>query len=285
MKRWTLSLIIILFLGSLFSCSKKSTDKIEVATSISILSSVLSDILPNDKFEVFSIIPEQSDPHTFSLTPETAMKLSQSSFVIYIGKNFDNGWIDEVSLPEGVKKIDLSSYLNVDVNNPHYWVNIPLFISVMDSVVSMFFNLYEDSTIYNNWRNYKDSLVKMHDKYRTMFDSIPDKKVSSIVPAFSLMLSDMGIKEVDILIKHPGKDIAPSDMMNFIKKTKDNNVKLVLNIKGGDTNYDKEIERETGCKVLYISPLLGRIDNITDFRDLMEYNYEHLYRGLCGKGK
>ncbi len=285
MKRWTLFLIIILFLGSLFSCSKKSTDKIEVATSISVLSSVLSDILPQDKFEVFSIIPDQSDPHTFSITPETAMKLSQSSFVIYIGKNFDNGWIDEVSLPEGVRKIDLSSYLNVDINNPHYWVNIPLFVSAMDSVVGMFFSLYGDSTIYNNWKNYKDSLVKLHDKYKAKFDSLDNKKVSSIVPAFSLMLKDMGVEEIDILIKHPGKDISPSDMMSFIKNTKENNVSVVLNIEGGDTNYDKEIEKETGCKVLYLSPLLGRIDSITDFRDLMEYNYENLYRGLCGKGK
>ncbi len=287
MKRLRFFSILLIVISLFLGCSKNriNNDNVKIATSVSIISSILNDILPS-KYESFYIIPENANPHTFTVSPDVAIKLSESNYVIYMGANFDDNWIKSISLPSGVKEINLSSYVKLDKNNPHYWMAVPMFVQALDSLFNYFNTINKDTLIEQKYIAFKDSLVNLHDKYKKKFSSYKNLKVVSLVPAFSWLLDDMGVEEVDILIKSGGGEPSPVDIANFIKKVKTNNISVILALKGGNDNYIGMIEEQLpNTKILYMSPILGRVEDNNSFIGLIEYNYKVLYDGLCSTNK
>jgi len=79
-----LAIIVLVSLDLSIRVSAQNKDKIRIAVSIDILKPIVSEIV-GDLGEVYSIVPEEAEPHSFTLTPDIIKKASDSDLIVITG--------------------------------------------------------------------------------------------------------------------------------------------------------------------------------------------------------
>lgn len=97
-KKLIATAMIVLGLVTTIGCSTKEnnneTGKLRVGVTISPLKE-FAEIIGGDKVEVFSIIPQNSDPHSFEPKPKDLASLNNSDIFVYNGLNMES-WIGPI---------------------------------------------------------------------------------------------------------------------------------------------------------------------------------------------
>ncbi|NKF06349.1 zinc ABC transporter substrate-binding protein [Clostridium gasigenes] len=97
-KKLIATVMIVLGLVTTIGCSTKEnnneTGKVRVGVTISPLKE-FAEIIGGDKVEVFSIIPQNSDPHSFEPKPKDLASLNNSDIFVYNGLKMES-WIDPI---------------------------------------------------------------------------------------------------------------------------------------------------------------------------------------------
>ncbi|MBU3136612.1 zinc ABC transporter substrate-binding protein [Clostridium gasigenes] len=97
-KKLIATVMIVLGLVTTIGCSTKEnnneTGKLRVGVTISPLKE-FAEIIGGDKVEVFSIIPQNSDPHSFEPKPKDLASLNNSDIFVYNGLKMES-WIDPI---------------------------------------------------------------------------------------------------------------------------------------------------------------------------------------------
>lgn len=117
-KKLIATAMIVLGLITTIGCSTKEnnneTGKLRVGVTISPLKE-FTEIIGGDKVEVFSIIPQNSDPHDFDPKPKDLASLNNSDIFVYNGLNMES-WIDPILKQLENKDIEIVNSSNgVDI--------------------------------------------------------------------------------------------------------------------------------------------------------------------------
>ncbi len=188
-------LIFSLLPGALFtSCvQKKDSEKgeltypFEITTTVGMIADVTREIA-REHAEVFNIIGEGIDPHSYNATKGDIDRLNTSDLILYNGLHLEGkmGQVLESQKKEGVAVHAVSEDLlgsdyeiigGSEASDPHVWMDVKAWTLVVKEITAQLvaFDPKNAADYQANFKSYQAKLVDLDSQARRCFGSIPEK--------------------------------------------------------------------------------------------------------------
>jgi len=144
--------------------------------------------------------------------------------------------------------------------DPHVWLD-PILVKIQAK------NIYEalikidkknEEFYYNNYLKFLEELDKLNEKIATILKPVKDKSFMIFHPALGYFAKRYDINQ--IAIEKEGKDPKPKEILELIKKAKENNIKVVFAAKQFSQKTAKSISKNINGKVILMNPLSKEYD-------------------------
>ena len=303
-------LILALVMGMIFSfsgCTNKNNEdnsqKLRVGVTISPLKD-FAEAIGGDKVEVFSIIPDGSDAHSFDPKPKDLNNLINTNMFIYNGLGMEE-WIDsvlntidnkDVKVVEGSQGIETIEILEDEHNedeheedddhehsgkDPHVWLSLENAIKEAENIKNALSEIDSDNKDYyeENYENLKKEFISLKSEYETKFKEIDNKDFITGHAAFAYLCRDFGLTQKSIADVFGEGELTPKNLEDLINYCKENNVKVVFSESAASAKESETLAKEVGAKVEKIYSLETKEDN-KSYLEGMKYNLETIYNSL-----
>lgn len=319
MKKRLLSLgLILIFIFALTGCNnsnnEKDSERLRVGVTISPLKYFVEEI-GKDKVDVFSIIPDGSDAHTFDPKPKDLNELINSDIFVYNGLGMEE-WIDSVLTTvdsEKVKVVEATSGVDpITINeeedeheegeehdhdheeeiddhehshgglDPHTWLSLSDAIIEAENIKNALIEVDSENKNYyeENFEILKESLSNLKSEYEDKFKELANKNFVTGHAAFAYLCRDFGLTQESIsnVFGEEG-EVKPQDMEYLVSYCKENNVKVIFNESNASEDSTQTLAKEVGAEVVKIYSLESSEDDM-NYLDGMKYNLETIYNSL-----
>ncbi|GAB6169283.1 metal ABC transporter substrate-binding protein [Clostridium carnis] len=288
MKKKILSIMMILTLIlSIAGCGKKNepkstSGKLRVGVTINPLKE-FAEKVGGDKVEVFSIIPEGSEPHDFDPKPKDLESVGNSDIFVYNGLGMEE-WIDSVLSTlkdKNVEVVDSSKGVNIlktdNKIDPHSWLSIKEAIVQAENIKNALVLKDSKNKEYyeNNFNELKSSFDGLYNEYIGKFKDLKSKDFITGHAAFGYLCRDFGLTQKSIADLFGEGELTPKNLEDLVKYTKENNIKVVFSESTASEKEAETLAKEAGAKVEKIYSLETNEDN-KDYLDGMRYNLDKI---------
>lgn len=309
MKKKLISLgLIVGILVSFSGCgSKKLEDnkgeRLRVGVTINPLKD-FAEAIGGDKVEVFSIIPDGSDAHSFDPKPKDLKDLISANVFIYNGLGMEE-WIDSVlGTVEGkyIKVVEASKGINAiniseedfhahdgdehdDHNHggkdPHTWLSLSDAIIEAENIKNTFSEIDPENKDYyeENFEKLKNDFSSLHNEYVDKFKDLSNKDFVTGHAAFGYLCRDFGLTQKSIADVFGEGELTPKNLEALINYCKENNVKTIFSESVASSKEAETLAKEVGAKVIKVYSLETKEDNM-NYLEGMKYNLEIIYSSL-----
>ncbi len=263
---------------SLHPISKKA-NTLTIVTSISIVADFASKI-GEGIFTVESIVTGNENPHIYEPSPLEIQMVAESDLFIRFGLEGLEPWVQSVvDVNLGIKVLELvnSSMIEFDslinADNPHVWMN-PNNVKTMASMIYQQVSLLDPENIatfntnLNNYLSNLDSLLSRIEDAKVDMDGM---KVVVHHPSFKYLFDLLGIIRVGAIEEREGSEPSPDHIQKIMSDIETENVSLIVNQPQLEEETVNQIARETGIKIVDLTPLLG-VFGLNSYIAMIDYN-------------
>ncbi len=267
-------LIAISLIAMLPNQQTTKTSNVKIATTIYPVFDIATNITKGTNTQVVNIIDPKANPHTFDPTIETKMKLKDATCTFVIGQNFDT-WIKDIAPQSQI--IDLSVNINIENNNPHYWLSIENARIIARDIKNQLVALDpENSTIYEqNYTEYTHSLDILKQSYLEKIQSVTNKKVITYHPAYTYLLREFNFELVKVISEHENQELTPNDLLETKKLIHTYDIhEIFVSWQMPQQNIDA-LQQELNTEIILLDPIGGFLDN-PSYINLIKYNLDSI---------
>lgn len=301
---------VILILGIIFSfsgCVSKSNEndgeKLRVGVTINPLKD-FTEAIGGDKVEVFSIIPDGSDAHSFDPKPKDLKDLINTNMFVYNGLGMEE-WIDSVlntvegkdikivEASNGIKPISISEEDHEHEegdedhghehggNDPHMWLSLSDATKQAENIKNSLVEMDPENKDYyeSNYEKLKQDFANLQNEYKSNFQEITNKDFVTGHAAFAYLCRDFGLTQKSIADVFGEGELTPKNLETLINYCKENNVKVIFSESTASAKESETLAREVGAKVEKIYSLETKEDD-KSYLEGMKYNLETIYNSL-----
>lgn len=318
MKKKIVSLgLILIFIFALTGCNnsnnEKDSERLRVGVTISPLKYFVEEI-GKDKVDVFSIIPDGSDAHTFDPKPKDLNELINSDIFVYNGLGMEE-WIDSVLTTvdsEKVKVVEATIGINpITINeeeddheegeehdhdheeesddhehshgglDPHTWLSLSDAIIEAENIKNALIEVDSENKNYyeENFEILKESLNNLKSEYEDKFKELTNKNFVTGHAAFAYLCRDFGLTQESIADVYGEGELTAKNLENLIKYCKENDVKVIFSESTASEKEAETLAKEVNAEVIKIYSLETSEDDM-NYLDGMKYNLETIYNSL-----
>lgn len=294
MKRFIVFAIIILVaVGVIFSIKPqviKKSVKPQIAVTIFPLADIARSIF-GDQIDVVQLLPIGSSEHTFELTPQQAVNISNISVLFYIGQGLDDNWaapvlksnthIKATAVSVGITLI-ASMEADEPGNDPHYWLsydNAPLIAKTMLSAVIKQYPDLDLNKLQSNLSTWLNQVAESKLKSHKLMDavSVEKKNIITFHDGWRYFAKEFGLNIAGVFEEFAGKEPSPQDLIELQKTIKENNIKIVFSEPQFSPATLQSLATDLGLEMRELDPMGGTAERDT-FINLMEYNVSQITR-------
>lgn len=314
-KKIIISLGLILgILVSFAGCGTKDLEdnngeKLRVGVTINPLKD-FAEAIGGDKVEVFSIIPDGSDAHSFDPKPKDLKDLLNTNIFIYNGLQMEE-WIDSVLGTiegEDVKVVEASQGIDVitiaeeehnhededhDYENeedhdhdhggvdPHVWLSLGNAVIEAENIKNAFVEVDPENKDYYeaNFEKLKSDFTSLYDEYKDKFKDVTNKNFVTGHAAFAYLCKDFGLSQNSIADVFGEGELTAKNLEALINYSKENGVKTIFSESTASEKEAETLAKEVGAKVVKVYSLETKEDDMS-YLDGMKYNLETIYNSL-----
>lgn len=324
MKKKLLSLgLILIFIFALTGCDNKNnnendSDRLRVGVTISPLKYFVEEI-GREKVDVFSIIPDGSDAHTFDPKPKDLNELVNSDIFVYNGLGMEE-WIDSVLTTvdsEKVKVVEATNGISpITINDeendhehedeesdhehdheheeennehnhshggldPHTWLSLSDAIIEAENIKNALVEVDSENESYyeENFENLKNSLNDLKAEYENKFKDLTNKNFVTGHAAFAYLCRDFGLTQESIADVYGEGELTAKNLESLISYCKEHNVKTIFSESTASEKEAETLAKEVNAEVIKIYSLETSEDNM-NYLEGMKYNLETIYNSL-----
>jgi len=284
---------IILIIAALFSfsaCTDKNegtgNGKISVIASFNPMAELVRAV-GGDKVEIYTIVPDGTEPHDFELKAKDIVKLSEAKIFVYNGAGMES-WAQDA-----IKASGSTELIAVDASNgcsfiksgtavdPHLW------LSLKEAKVQAF-NIKEalvkadpsNKEYYeNNYSAFSTSLEGLYDEYKAKFDGLKNKNFVTGHAAFAYFCRDYGLKQSSIENVFAEGEPTAKKLAELVEYCRSNEVHTVFMEELASPKVSETLANEIGAKVEKIYTLESSEGN-DSYLEGMRKNLELVYESL-----
>ena len=251
-----------------------------------------------DKITVDAMAKGYQDPHFVDPKPSFILAVSRADLLIVVGRELEIGWLPPLLTQSRNAKIQVGAagYLDAsagvrildlptgqitramgDVHpsgNPHYWLDPDNGRIIARSIATALARISPGDQAYFDQR-YADFDRRLSDaqkRWNAVMAPYKGTKVVTYHRSWPNFTDRFGLDVIGYVEPKPGVPPSPSHTIELIAEMKRQQAKLILVEPYFDTKTPDSIARETGGRVLVLTPSVNGVKEATDYIKLFDYN-------------
>lgn len=297
--RWLIPILPIFILIGI-QCSRNKNwneSKLKVAASIVPVADFVRQV-GGEHVSVLTVVPPNTDPHTFELTPDLLVQIFQSRLLIINGvglefwvsrvqSNINSGKLQVIDTSSGVMIVDSMHSEHSDAEhhhpsgNPHIWLNPQNAVIQVQNIKNA---LIEADSLHaadyeKNAEKFIQLLLELDNEIASEIKTWKMHKFVCYHPAWEYFANRYGLEQAAVIQKSPGSEPGPKEIAGIIDTIKQLNVRAIFAEAQFPDALTKAVADESGIFIINLDPI-GSTTDITDYLDMMRYNVRQMASAL-----
>lgn len=261
-----------------------------------------------DRVMATSIMHPRQNPHTVQPLPSFAVQMNRADLFICIGLDFEL-WVDQLlDLARNPKiRRGASGYVDASIGvpllevptgrvtrehgeihifgNPHYWLDPLNAKIIVNNITDGLKRISQKDAEYfeANKRRVLDELDDILNETLKLAAPLKGEKVVTYHLTWSYLAHRYGFQVIGQLEPKPGIPPSARHISELIALMKANNIKVILKEPYYEDRFPSLIARQTGTKVVEVSPSVGGDKGVNTYRDLLINILSKLVKAVKGE--
>ena len=283
--------------------------KLNVMTTTEDLASIAREV-GGDRITVEAVAKGYQDPHFVEAKPSFILKLQKADLLIAVGRELEIGWLPPLIQQSRNAKIQpgAQGYLDASeqakileipqgqitramgdvhpLGNPHYWLDPENGKIVAREIAARLTQLRANDKAYFDQRlaDFTNRLTEAEKRWVAAMAPYKGLKVATYHRSFPNFTDRFGLEVMGYIEPRPGIPPSPSHTLELIQEMKRQNVKIILMEPYFDAKTPKAVARETGARVVVLSPSVGGVKEVTDYFKLFDYDINSVVAAIKESG-
>jgi len=250
------------------------------------------------------------DPHFVEAKPSFILKLNKADLLIAVGRELEIGWLPPLVQQSRNAKIQpgANGYLDASLTakileiptgqitramgdvhpagNPHYWLDPGNGRRIAAAIRDKLSRLDPANASYfaERYADFDRRLAEAEKRWDAAMAPYKGLKIVTYHRSWPNFAERFGLDVMGYVEPRPGIPPSPGHTLDLMQEMKRQNVKIVLVEPYFDSKTPNAIGRETGARVLVMSPSVGGEKAITDYIKLFDYDIELLVSAIKSVG-
>jgi zinc/manganese transport system substrate-binding protein len=263
-----------------------------------------------DRVKVESIARGYQDPHFVEAKPSFILKLAKADLLVVVGRELEIGWLPPLIQQSRNAKIQpgADGYLDASLSakileiptgqitramgdvhplgNPHYWLDPDNGRRIAKAIADKLARMAPADAAHfaSGYADFDKRLTEAEKRWDAMMAPYKGLKVVTYHRSWPNFADRFGLDVIGYVEPRPGIPPSPSHTIDLIGEMKRQNVKILIVEPYFDLKTPQSIGRETGAKVLVMSPSVGGEKEITDYVTLFDYDLKLLVGAIKETG-
>jgi zinc/manganese transport system substrate-binding protein len=303
------SLVGLVTLGFLALAGSGLEAIVNVVTSTEDLGSLTREV-GGDKVKVEALGKGYQDPHFVEAKPSFILKLNKADLLVVVGRELEIGWLPplidqsrnarirpgadyylDASLTARILEIPTGQITRAmgDVHplgNPHYWLDPDNGRRIAQAIQGKLAQISPADAPYfsERYADFDKRLSEAEKRWDAMVAPYRGLKIVTYHRSWPNFAERFGFEVVGYVEPRPGIPPSPSHTLELIQEVKRLGVKILLVEPYFDLKTPQSIGRETGAKVLVMTPSVGGVPEVTDYIKLFDYDLNLLLSAIKEMG-
>ena len=282
---------------------------VNVVTSTEDLAALAREV-GGDKVHVEAIARGYQDPHFVEAKPSFILKLAKADLLVVVGRELEIGWLPPLITQSRNAKVQVGAegYLDASLTakileiptgqitramgdvhplgNPHYWLDPGNGRRIAQAIVEKLSRMAPGDAGYFQARyaDFDKRLAEAEKRWDAAMAPYKGLKIVTYHRSWPNFADRFGLDVVGYVEPRPGIPPSPGHTLELIAEMKRQNVKILMVEPYFDLKTPQSIARETGAKVLVMSPSVGGEKQITDYLALFDYDLKLLVAAIQETG-
>jgi zinc/manganese transport system substrate-binding protein len=270
---------------------------VEVMTTTEDLAALTREV-GGDRVKVDSIARGFQDPHFVEPKPSFILKLQRADLLVVIGRDLEIGWLPPLVQqsrnariqPGAPGYLDASMTARVlevptgpvtramgDVHalgNPHYWLDPANGRRIAQAIAQRLSQIRPSDALHFGARyaDFDRRLAMAEERWDAMMAPYRGTKIVTYHRAWSNFAERFGLDVVGYVEPRPGVPPSASHTLGLIQDMRQRQVRLILVEPYFDLKLPTAVGRESGARVLVVSPSVGGAEDASDYLALFDSN-------------
>jgi zinc/manganese transport system substrate-binding protein len=303
------SLVGLVSLGFLALAGSRLEATVNVVTSTEDLGSLTREV-GGDKVKVEALGKGYQDPHFVEAKPSFILKLNKADLLVVVGRELEIGWLPplidqsrnarirpgadyylDASLTARILEMPTGQITRAmgDVHplgNPHYWLDPDNGRRIAQAIQGKLAQISPADAPYfsERYADFDKRLSEAEKRWDAMVAPYRGLKIVTYHRSWPNFAERFGFEVVGYVEPRPGIPPSPSHTLELIQEVKRLGVKILLVEPYFDLKTPQSIGRETGAKVLVMTPSVGGVPEVTDYIKLFDYDLNLLLSAIKEMG-
>ncbi len=302
------SLLTVALLSSLLAATPSARAAgLKVVTSTEDLAA-LSREVGGEKIGVEAIARGYQDPHYVEAKPSFILKLHSADLLVVVGRELEIGWLPPLLQQSRNEKIQVGSrgYLDASLTvkildipqgqitramgdvhplgNPHYWLDPGNGRRIAQAILAKLSELQPiDAAFFaQRFADFDKRLLEAEKRWDAAMAPFKGTKIVTYHRSWPNFVERFGLDVIGYVEPKPGIPPSPQHTIDLIAEMKKVKATIILVEPYFDLKTPNSVARETGAKLVVLSPSVGSEKEITDYIHLFEYNVNLIVGALKG---
>jgi len=253
-----------------------------------------------DKVKVEAIAKGYQDPHFVEAKPSFILKLAHADLLVVVGRELEIGWLPPLIQQSRNAKIQVGAdgYLDASLSakileiptgqitramgdvhplgNPHYWLDPENGRRVAKAIADKLSRMAPGDSSYfaSRYADFDKRLTEAEKRWDAAMAPYKGTKIVTYHRSWPNFAEHFGLDVIGYVEPRPGIPPSPGHTLDLIAEMKRQNVKILLVEPYFDLKTPNSIGRETGAKVLVMTPSVGGVKEATDYFKLFDYDID-----------
>lgn len=302
------SLLYAGFLTSLLAATPYAQAAgLKVVTSTEDLAS-LSREIGGERISVEAIARGYQDPHYVEAKPSFILKLHSADLLVVVGRELEIGWLPPLLQQSRNQKIQVGSpgYLDASLTvkildipqgqitramgdvhplgNPHYWLDPGNGRRIAQAIQAKLSELQPTDAAFfaQRFADFDKRLSDAEKRWDAAMAPFKGTKIVTYHRSWPNFVERFGLDVIGYVEPKPGIPPSPQHTIDLIAEMKKVKATIILVEPYFDLKTPNSVARETGARLIVLSPSVGSEKEITDYIHLFEYNVNLIVGALKG---
>ncbi|MSO46403.1 MAG: zinc ABC transporter substrate-binding protein [Acidobacteria bacterium] len=283
--------------------------KLNVVTTTEDLASIAREV-GGDRITVEAIAKGYQDPHFVEAKPSFILKLLKADLLVAVGRELEIGWLPPLIQQSRNAKIQpgADGYLDASLQakileipqgqitramgdvhplgNPHYWLDPGNGKVIARAIAAKLTQFRPNDKAYFDERlaDFTNRLTEAEKRWVAAMAPYKGLKVATYHRSFPNFTDRFGLEVMGYVEPRPGIPPSPSHTLELIQEMKRQNVKIILMEPYFDAKTPNAIARETGARVVVLSPSVGGLKEVTDYFKMFDYDINSVVAAIKESG-